>query len=356
MNNSTRWGFRHCVYGGQYGSEGKGCVAEHLINRTRTRDKLVVLGENAPNSGHTNTKGKTRSMPVSAYFADWVFLGPDSVIDHRVLVSELENIRRVRPNLEIVIHEHAAMLRGEDIEQEKGIGLEGRVASTVTGGGAARCNKALMRAPHLVMRHMKEFVGHDIRVVDSFTYQSLLAELSSEDWLFECSQGLMLDLNLGLYPYVTSRTTHPRVAIERNGLGPSSHWRFTGVFRTYPIRTGGHSGPTGGRELQWEDIAIPREVATVTGRVRRVFDFSASDFLYSFNLVKPEMLAFTHVDYLPTHHQTPSGFRVWLDNSLNGYARPDGLNSTYIFASKAAGVFDLAGVLSQGFNEIPFLS
>ncbi len=356
MITNTRWGFRHCVYGGQYGSEGKGSVAEFLINQTRTRDKLVVIGENAPNSGHTNTKGKTRSMPVSAYFADWVFLGPDAVIDHRVFVSELENIRRVRPNLEVVIHENAAMLRGEDIEQEKSIGLEGRVASTVTGGGAARTNKALYRASHLVVGHMREFIGYDIRVVNSSTFQALLTELSDQDWLFECSQGLMLDLNLGIYPHVTSRTTHPRAAIERNGLGPSSDWRFTGVYRTYPIRTGGNSGPTGGRELSWEELAVQREIATVTGRVRRVFEFSPTDFLYSFKLVRPENVAFTHVDYLPSHHRSPGGFRVWLDNQLSGYAKPEELTKCNLMASLIPGEFVLRGSLDHGMVEFPILA
>ncbi len=352
MNNHENYkGFRHCVYGGQYGSEGKGCVAEFLINRSRTRDKLIVFGENAPNSGHTNTKGKTRSMPVSAYFANLIVLGPDSVIDPRILLAELENIRRVNPELEVVIHENAAFLRQEDIDREREVGLEGRVASTVTGGGACRTNKALLRAPHLVVGHLRSFANSGIKIVDRFKYSEILDREEDQDWLFECSQGLLLDLNLGIYPYVTSRTTHPRAAIERNGLGPSHHWRFTGVYRTYPIRTGGNSGPTGGRELQWNDLHLDSEIATVTRRVRRVFEFSGADFLYSLRLVEPHQVAFTHLDYLPKHQQSSGGFQTWLSQSITG--SPMGcdllprLKTLKVIAGSAPGIFEYAGTMNQ---------
>lgn len=352
MNDHVNYkGFRHCVYGGQYGSEGKGCVAEFLIHRSRTRDRLIVFGENAPNSGHTNTKGKTRSMPVSAYFASLVILGPDSVIDPRLLIAELENIRQVNPNLEIIIHENAAFLRLEDIEKEKEAGLEGRVASTVTGGGAARTSKALYRAPHLVVGHLRNFVNAGIQIVDRFKYSEILQREEDADWLFECSQGLLLDLNLGIYPYVTSRTTHPRAAIERNGLGPSSHWRLTGTYRTYPIRTGGNSGPTGGRELQWSDLHLDSEVATVTRRIRRIFEFSGADFLYSLRLVEPDQVAFTHLDYLPKHQQSPGGFQFWLSQSVTG--SPMGcellprLKSMKIIAGSSPGVFEYSGTMNE---------
>lgn len=346
-------GFRHCVYGGQYGSEGKGCVSEFLIHRTHSPQKrLVVFGDNAPNSGHTNSLGKTRSMPVSAYYADVVVIGPNAVVDFDLLVRETNEIRKVRPDLEVIVHEHAAFLRKEDITQEMNLGLEGRVASTVTGSGAARVNKHLNRAPHLVAKHVREFYRQTISVVDRFRYLELLSREEESDWLFECSQGLLLDVNFGIYPYVTSQTTHPRAAIERNGLGPSAGWRFTGVFRTYPIRTGGNSGPTGGRELRWQDMELSPEIASVTKRTRRVFEFSGSDFLYSLRLVEPEQVAFTHLDYLPSRQdRTPSGFQEWLSHRVTG--SPVGLamspraKATRVLAGEAPGVFGIHGTLAD---------
>ena len=309
-------GFRICVFGAQFGSEGKGCAAEYLIKRYRNPEKrLVVYGENAPNSGHTNTIGKTRSMPVSAYLADVCILGPDSAIDPTILTKEVIAVKAVNPNLQVYVHENAALITLNSIHNEQQSGIEQSISSTVTGGGAARTSKALHRDRRFTMYEERtRAAGYTI--VDQVEYFELLADLGEEDSLFECSQGLMLDLNLGYYPYVTSRTTHPRAVIERNGLGPSGDWLFAGAYRTYPIRTGGNSGPTGGRELSWEEVGVPKEIAVVTKRVRRVFEFSGADFIRSLNLVRPQFLMFTHLDYLQEVAQTPHGFLDWLGRSV----------------------------------------
>lgn len=308
--NKPRFGFKFCVYGGQFGSEGKGCVAEWLIRQFRTTDKLVVFGENAPNSGHTSTKGKTRSLPVSAYDADVVMLGPDAAIDPVLLATEIRQIRLKNPKLTVYVHENAATITEADLLNEKSSGLGTRISSTMTGGGSARTNKAMYRQTSCIIRQASHF--SEFEVVDRVRWMELVYGFEDQDCLFECSQGLMLDLNLGYYPYVTSRTTHPRAAIERNGLGPSSDWSFIGVYRSYPIRTGGPSGPTGGKELTWQQIGVKDEIATVTGRVRRVFEFSGADFLYSLQLVRPNAVAFTHLDYLPVACRSQWGFVEWL--------------------------------------------
>ena len=296
MNN----GARNCIYGAQYGSEGKGCVAEYLIKTLQLGKSqgLVVLGENAPNSGHTDAAGhKTRSLPVTAYLADIVILGPDSAIDPVMLNTEIQHIRVNNPRLIVFVHRHAALVTADEIEQEKGVGLEQRISSTVTGGGAARCNKALLRKHRYIIGNTADG-GFDFLVVNNDEYFDLLHQYRSADWVLECSQGLWLDLNLGIYPYVTSRSTNPRTVIERNGWGPSSEWHLTGVHRTYPIRTGGPSGPTPGEELTWEELGVKPEITSVTKRVRRVFAPSYKDFQREMEMVQPDLLAFTHLDYL----------------------------------------------------------
>lgn len=311
-------GFRFCVYGAQYGSEGKGCMAEWLIAAYRTKEKLVVFGENAPNSGHTNSKGKTRSLPVSAYFATHCVIGPDAAIDPWMLMGEIAQIKLTNPGLQVFVHEHAALISEMDAKMEKGQRLDEMIGSTVSGGGKARTDKAYLRDRALVMKGWPQGPNGAFEVVDRVRYFELLEGLCDGDWLFECSQGLMLDVNLGSYPFVTSRTTHPRAAIERNGLGPSGEWSFVGVYRTYPIRTGGNSGPTGGKELTWDQVGVRQEIATVTKRIRRVFEFSGSDFIYSLNLVRPVAIAFTHLDYLPAAYQEWPGFQHWLAGAIFG--------------------------------------
>lgn len=302
------------VYGAQFGSEGKGAFAEYLIREKTDRDQpLLVIGENSPNSGHSNSKGKTRSLPVSAWFADEVLLGPDSAIDPFLLLKELEAIRNSRDGggPQVFIHDHAAMITDAHVRREAESTLIERVASTASGGGWARTEKARHRQSRDIISH---FVTNEWQTLSNREYDKYLLRREHWNWLFECSQGLHLDLNLGYYPSVTSRSTHPRCAIERNGLG-WVNWEYYGVHRTFPIRTGGNSGPTGGREMSWTEVGVPQEIAVVTKRIRRVFEFSAVDFFRGIRLVRPAGIAFTHGDYLKINTMEPGAMnqlREWL--------------------------------------------
>lgn len=302
------------VYGAQFGSEGKGAFAEYLIReRTDKCKPLLVIGENSPNSGHSNSKGKTRSLPVSAWYADDVLLGPDSAIDPFLLLKELEAIRGSRGSgsPRVFIHENAAMITDAHIRAEVESTLVERVASTTSGGGWARTEKARHRQVRDTIKH---FVTNEWVLLDNEGYDRYLQKVRGWNWLFECSQGLHLDLNLGYYPSVTSRSTHPRCAIERNGLG-FVPWEYYGVHRTFPIRTGGNSGPTGGREMLWAEVGVPQEIAVVTKRIRRVFEFSAADFFRGIRLVRPAGIAFTHGDYIKCDTMHPGAMmqlRDWL--------------------------------------------
>jgi hypothetical protein len=108
-----------------------------------------------------------------------------------------------------------------------------------------------------------------------------------------------------------------RVAVERNALF-SLGFQYVGVYRTYPIRTGGPSGPTGGKEITFADIGVPNEIATVTKRIRRVFEFSRDDFQLTINLNRPWIVAFTHLDYIGVSPENLSGFMDWYRNETNG--------------------------------------
>src|SRR5579864_1070033 len=135
-----------CVYGGHYGSEGKGSVSEYLVHNARhvNRDgkvdrRLIAIGENSPNSGHTCSKGKTRNLPAASFFADEVILGPNSVIDQQVLISDLEEIKRITGRTpQVFIHGYAALIRLADFQHEQDSGLVGRISSTGSGSGSAR--------------------------------------------------------------------------------------------------------------------------------------------------------------------------------------------------------------------------
>lgn len=334
-----------CVYGGHYGSEGKGAAAEFFIAEMRLAgNKIAAFGENSPNSGHTCSLGKTKNIPASAFFADVVVLGPDTVIDLATLTEDLAAVRAVNPKVEVYLHEHAAWMGSADKQAEAESCLVESIGSTGSGSGSARAVKYFSRSPRSVCshnQHSRSLLALGVRLVNRSQWVHLVHEmLANHDWIFECSQGVLLDTNHGIYPFVTSRSTLPRVAIERNGLG-GFPWVYAGVFRTFPIRTGGNSGPTGGKETSFVDIGVEMEIATVTKRVRRVFEFNHADFKLSLRLARPDIIMFTHCDYLVATGQLPvmpgpSEVLWWL---LDQSCEPGGFNGPSFYASFEAGKF-----------------
>jgi adenylosuccinate synthase len=292
------------VYGGQYGSEGKASAAEHWAKQFKAQGhRLFVVGENSPNSGHTSSKGATKNLPASSFWADAIVLGPDSVIDPDTLLHDWEIVGR-KP---LFIHEHAALMKaGAKVDESD---LVRRISSTGSGTGATRSRKFIERQVDAVVKHV-QLPG--IHVVDDMQYRSLTNFIWHNAAVMECGQGALLDTNFGRFPYVTSRTTLPRVAVERNGLGWLP-WAYCGVYRTYPIRTGGPSGPTGGAELTWDLLGVRPEIATVTKRTRRVFTFSTDEFCKSISLTRPDLLMFTFLDYIGVSDLSDlSSFVEWL--------------------------------------------
>lgn len=296
------------IYGGQYGSEGKASACEYWIKRLKSQGrKIAVVGENSPNSGHTCSLGSTKNIPASSFFADLVLLGADSVIDREVLASDLEKTKYPK----VYIHEHAAVLNPSSKNDEAD--LVKRISSTGSGSGMARKAKFIDRVAGSVIKGQKI---NGVNILDFQQWDNLLKWLRGNDYsiIFECSQGTLLDTNFGIFPYCTSRSTLPRVAIERNGLGWLD-WTYAGVYRTYPIRTGGPSGPTGGDELSWQSLGVKPEIATVTKRVRRVFEFSEKDFCKSLSLNRPDYLMFTFLDYIGVDDlkKDQRVFQEWLE-------------------------------------------
>jgi adenylosuccinate synthase len=317
-----------CVYGGQFGSEGKGSASESIIKKFKKSNPnamVVVAGENSPNSGHTNSIVKTRNIPAASVFADVVLMGPDSVIDMDVLREDIANIVNLRDGkfFTVYIHQNASVVRPMDKSCESS--LVERISSTGSGSGYSRyakqfgrCNEAVI-GNHGYTDGVIFSSGYSMAVaVDHIGWQNLVNRYRDEFWVFECSQGLLLDVNFGYFPYVTSRSTIPAVAIARNGLS-SLPWSYNGVFRTFPIRTGGPSGPTGGKELAWgigDLIGINPEIATVTKRTRRIFDFNEEDFLRSVFLQDPANFMFTHLDYIGVDPGDYDGFMKWLRSKV----------------------------------------
>lgn len=287
-----------CVYGGQYGSEGKGCVSQFVATQWLNSKPILAIGENSPNSGHTCVMGTVRSIPAASFFANEILLGPGAVVNFDLLKEDLDKVRAVNSKVTCYIHEHAGVAIEGDRIDEEGASLVSRISSTGSGSGAARWMKFYHRLGNRVVKawpvKMQE-VGANL--ISRHAYMAFVKSRMKGNVIFECGHGTLLDTSWGVYPYVTSRSTLPVVALNSNGLGHEGLWEFAGAYRVHPVRTGGPSGPTGGKELTWEDLQVPKEITSVTKRVRRVFEWSDDDFALSISLQKPDWLFLTHCDY-----------------------------------------------------------
>ncbi len=94
--------------------------------------------------------------------------------------------------------------------------------------------------------------------------------------LFEGAQGILLDIDHGTYPYVTSSNTVAGQAAAGSGLGPSSIGYVLGIAKAYTTRVGSGPFPTEQVNEIGEYIGQRgREFGTVTGRKRRCGWFDA---------------------------------------------------------------------------------
>ena len=117
--------------------------------------------------------------------------------------------------------------------------------------------------------------------------------------LFEGAQGILLDVDHGTYPFVTSSNTVAAAAAVGSGMGPGAVGYVLGIAKAYTTRVGGGPFPT---ELQNEVGARlaerGREFGTVTGRPRRCGWFDAAAVRQAVRLSGMDGIALTKLDVL----------------------------------------------------------
>lgn len=287
------------IIDGQFGSTGKGLIAQKIYVDNHID---VAIGSLSPNAGHTfydndEKKRVTKLLPVAGILdkRNQIYLSADSVIDEDILFREIEefNIDPCR----LMIHPRASVV--DKTHPEESLVT---IASTQSGSGYARASK-LMRTNKLAQgsERLKEFVG----VLDLEYYLKQKLHV-----LVETGQGIDLGINHGLsYPYCTSRDVLPATVLSELGLHPTYLGNVMLIFRTYPIRVGnpvkdgvelGFSGPVypDSKEISWQDLSIEPELTTVTKRIRRVFTFSDIQYKRSIEMVKPSHIFLNFCNYL----------------------------------------------------------
>jgi adenylosuccinate synthase len=255
------------VVGGQFGSEGKGAAAGHLV--TKLFDPMVIR-TGGPNAGHTayspdGQQFKLRQLPTAAVTTRAeLAISAGSLVDLEVLEQEMQ-----LTGCGVWVDRAATILEPRHVKQEQ-TDPDLRWGSTCKGIGAARADRIHRTA--LTWGDMKLNLGLVDAVGVDVAARAREKLQAGKDVLIEAAQGYGLGLHTPYYPKTTSADCRAIDALADVGLSP---WEFSippevwVVVRPYPIRVAGDSGPLL-EETSWEELGLPQERTTVTNKVRRV--------------------------------------------------------------------------------------
>ena len=329
------------VIGAQWGDEGKGKVVDWLASRA----DIVVRFQGGHNAGHTLVVGdqtyKLSLLPSGLVRGKLGIIGNGVVVDPEALLSEIARVQaqglkvtpeslRIAENAILILPLHAALDRAREAARgERKIGTTGR------GIGPAYEDKVARRAirvcdlaePETLSNKLDELLLHHNTLLrglgaEIFAKEALLARLlelaplilpyAEPVWqrldearragkriLFEGAQAVMLDVDHGTYPFVTSSNTVAATAASGSGLGPSAVGHVLGIAKAYTTRVGSGPFPT---ELHDDTGKLlgerGHEFGTVTGRPRRCGWFDAVMVRQAVKLGGIHGLALTKLDVL----------------------------------------------------------
>ena len=306
------------MIGAQWGDEGKGKIVDWLAERA----DVVVRFQGGHNAGHTLVVGeavyKLSLLPSGIVRGTPSVIGNGVVLDPWALKAEVEKLRgqgvTITPDTLMVSDTCALILpfhRDLDALREDASGA-GKIGTTRRGIGPAYEDKVGRRAirvcdlahldtlgpqlDRLTAHHDALRAGFGEPPVDR---DALLAELreiapfvlpfAKPTWrdlnamrargrriLFEGAQGVLLDVDHGTYPFVTSSNTISGTAAGGSGLGPSAVGFVLGIAKAYTTRVGSGPFPTELEDATGERLGERgHEFGTVTGRKRRCGWFDA---------------------------------------------------------------------------------
>ncbi len=300
------------VIGGQWGDEGKGKIIDLLSERAN----MVARFSGGSNAGHTvlNPYGEFRMhlVPSGIFHPEVVcIIGNGVVLDPKTLLEELESLhsRGVETkNLYISDRAHLVMpyhLLLDSLEEEARGG--GALGTTRKGIGPAFVDKVqrlgiragelldkenflerlhfVLEQKNLILTRVygakplsleevyQDYCQYGERLRPFIRETEVMVEEAAQRGdrvLLEGSQGTMLDIDFGTYPYVTSCSAIVGGSCPGLGLSPIRIDRIIGVFKAYTTRVGAGPMPT---ELFDETGELIRERAheygATTGRPRR---------------------------------------------------------------------------------------
>ncbi|MDD6416224.1 adenylosuccinate synthase [Lactobacillus porci] len=301
------------VVGSQWGDEGKGKITDFL----GTTADLSVRANGGNNAGHTidfdGQEFKMRLIPSGIFAAKHgAVIGNGVVINPEVLLGELDNLEKHgidTSSLKISNRAHIIMpyhVMQDTYEEEAKGSL--KVGTTKNGIGPTYMDKASrigirvcdLIDPETLAEKLRfnleaknalftkvygkpamdydeiysKYVEYGKRikkyVVDTSVYVNDALD-KNEKVLFEGAQGIMLDIDQGTYPFVSSSNSVSGGIASGSGIGANRLNTVLGICKAYTTRVGAGPFPTELTNATGDKIRdIAHEYGTVTGRPRRV--------------------------------------------------------------------------------------
>ncbi len=306
------------VIGAQWGDEGKGKIVDWLAERA----DMVVRFQGGHNAGHTLVVGenvyKLSLLPSGIVRGTPSVIGNGVVLDPWALKAEVEKLSgqgvkvspdtlRIADTCPLILPFH----RDLDGLREDASGA-GKIGTTRRGIGPAYEDKVGRRALRVCdLAHLDDLdpqldrlTAHhdalragfgeppidrarllaDLREIADFVLSFAKpvwrdlneARAAGRRILFEGAQGVLLDIDHGTYPFVTSSNTIAGTAAGGSGLGPGAVGFVLGIAKAYTTRVGSGPFPTELDDETGERLGTRgHEFGTVTGRKRRCGWFDA---------------------------------------------------------------------------------
>jgi len=275
------------VLGLQWGDEGKGKIIDNLADSF----DVVCRYQGGANAGHTifyqNEKISLHLIPSGILRTDKIsIIGNGVVIDLEQLTKEIEGLKEkgieIKNNLKISKRSH--LILPSYFEEEKE--MKDKIGTTGRAIGPAYSNKILRKGirmgdifsssyldkfnlPAEYLQKIESFKNsYGYMVVDTV---ELLRDLIKENKriIFEGAQGVLLDIDFGTYPYVTSSNPTPGGILTGTGTPPNSVANIIGITKAYTTRVGKGPFPSRMEKKTEEDIRKKgNEFGATTGRPR----------------------------------------------------------------------------------------
>ncbi len=332
------------VIGVQWGDEGKGKIVDWLSARA----DIVVRFQGGHNAGHTlvidGAIYKLSLLPSGVVRKGCLgVIGSGVVVDPWALVAEISRLNEqgvtitpaslaIADNATLILPVHAEL---DAMREGAAAGI--KIGTTKRGIGPAYEDRAGRRAlrvvdlnhPDTLAAKIENLLVHHNALRRGFGAPEISAEalvrrlkeiapqitpFARPVWrlldearkarkriLFEGAQGVLLDVDHGTYPYVTSSNTVAGQAATGSGMGPRAVGYVLGIVKAYTTRVGEGPFPTELTDATGEKIgARGHEFGTVTGRKRRCGWFDAALVRQSLKVAGVDGIALTKLDVLDT--------------------------------------------------------